>query len=85
VKHLKNIAHNAQDMVGKANTKPKELGSIAQIMVKNYNTLTENTKLAIKCTAQPEVFIKSAQLVIGLCFRRRQTFDFDFTSIRVFF
>ena len=57
VKQLKSIAHNAQDMVGKANTKPKELGSIAQVMVKNYNTLTEDTKLAIRCTAQPEVLM----------------------------
>lgn len=55
VKHLKLIAHNAQDMVGKANTKPKELGGIAQDMCKNYNTLTDGTKLAIRCTHQPEV------------------------------
>ena len=55
VKHLKKLATNAQDMVGKSNTKPKELGGIAQNMVKNYNALTDDTKLAIRATNQPEV------------------------------
>lgn len=55
VKQLKNIAHDAQDMVGKANSKPKELGGIAQDICKNYNALTEDTKQAIRITIQPDV------------------------------
>ena len=57
VKQLKNIARGAQDMVGKAGSKPKELGSIAQEMCKNYNTLTDDTKHAVRLTNQPEVNI----------------------------
>lgn len=55
VKQLRNIARDAQDMVGKANTKPKELGSIAQDICKNYNALSEDTKHAIRLSNQPEV------------------------------
>uniref|UniRef100_A0A7M5V5A6 Talin n=1 Tax=Clytia hemisphaerica TaxID=252671 RepID=A0A7M5V5A6_9CNID len=55
VKHLKNIARHSQDMVGKSNTKPKELGGIAQVLVKDYNMLTDDTKKAIRCSNQPEI------------------------------
>ncbi|XP_057316525.1 talin-2-like isoform X2 [Hydractinia symbiolongicarpus] len=55
VKELKNIARDAQDMVGKANTKPKELGTISQDLCKNYNALTEDTKHAIRLSNQPEI------------------------------
>ena len=51
-------------MVGKSNTKPKELGGIAQEMVKNYNALADDTKLAIKCTNQPEVWSTSFPTVL---------------------
>ena len=57
VRQLKNIARAAQDMTGKANTKPKELGGIAQNICKNYNALSEDTKHAIRLSNQPDVII----------------------------
>lgn len=41
--------------VAKSNSKPKELGGIAQDMCKNYNLLAEDTKYAILLTNQPDV------------------------------
>ncbi|XP_047132289.1 talin-2 isoform X2 [Hydra vulgaris] len=55
VKKLKDITRGAQDMVGKATSKPKELGAISQEMCKNYNELTENTKNAIRVTIQLDI------------------------------
>ncbi|XP_066931569.1 talin-2-like isoform X1 [Clytia hemisphaerica] len=55
VKGLKNITRNSQDMVSKSNSKPKELGGIAQDMCKNYNLLAEDTKYAVLLTNQPDI------------------------------
>ena len=60
----KKIAMTAQDMVGKSNSNPADLGSLANQLTRDYDLLAANSAGAAAASASPDVSVFLFSLTI---------------------